>query len=70
MERQTLMAKNPPAKAAKPSNTHNETYTKTGKKGKPTAHKNPRQLRTTGFPKCFHNGIILIVICLKFVVQR
>jgi len=31
MERQTLMAKNPPAKAAKPSNTHNETYTKTGK---------------------------------------
>ena len=23
-----------------------------------------------GQPKCFHNGIILIVICLKFYLQR
>ena len=23
-------------------------------------------LRSMGLPKCFHNGIILIVICLKF----
>jgi len=37
---------------------------------RPRTEKADPTSKDEGQPKCFHNGIILIVICLKFYLQR